>query len=307
LGIAAYLSKLVKQSELLDAILTVLGTSGRRPEARTALVTQHSLRESRPRRRILLAEDSAVNQVLTVRLLERRGHTVAVAATGREVLTALEREGFDLVLMDVQMPEMDGLEATAAIRQREQQTGTHIPIIAVTAHAMEGDRERCLAAGMDAYLTKPFRADELFHMLERLTPDPGVPRVSAPVEMPTEAVFDRAAALARVDDDAALLREMAKVFVASYPQQISEIQQAIDKGDPQALITAAHTLKGPLGIFAAHAAYEAALKLETIGHQGDMSQAQEAYTSLQRAMECLIHALATEAECPWLSPDLRNF
>jgi HPt (histidine-containing phosphotransfer) domain-containing protein len=155
--------------------------------------------------------------------------------------------------------------------------------------------------------TTPFRADELFHMLERLTPDPGVPQVGAPVEMPTEAVFDRATALARVGDDAALLGEMAKVFVADYPQQMSEIQQAIDKGDPQALITAAHTLKSSAGIFNAHAAYEAALKLETIGHQGDMNQAQEAYTSLQRAMECLIHALATEAECPWLSPDLRNF
>jgi PAS domain S-box-containing protein len=163
LGVAAYLIKPVAQSELLEAILRVLGAQ---PEAaRASLVTRHLLRETRRTLRILLAEDNPVNQKLAVRLIEKQGHSVTVAANGREALAALDREPFDLVLMDVQMPEMDGFEATAAIRQREKQRGGHVPIIAMTAHAMKGDRELCLAAGMDDYLSKPIRAEELAQMI----------------------------------------------------------------------------------------------------------------------------------------------
>jgi signal transduction histidine kinase/DNA-binding response OmpR family regulator len=165
LGIAAYLVKPVEQSELLDAILNALAAKPQ-PGERSALVTRHSLREGVRRLQILLAEDNAVNQRLAFRLLEKRGHSVAVASNGREVLELLEKQGFDLVLMDVQMPEMDGLEATAAIRSQEN--GAHIPIIAMTAHAIAGDRERCLAAGMDGYVSKPIRANELFEAIEGL-------------------------------------------------------------------------------------------------------------------------------------------
>jgi CheY-like chemotaxis protein len=156
--IASY-TRLV-QDELLDAILTALGT---RPTKETspALVTRHSLREISNHLRILLVEDNAVNQVLAARLLEKRGHSVTVAGNGKEALAVLERQSFDLVFMDVQMPEMDGLEATAAIRDKEKRSGKHLPVIAMTAHAMVGDRERCLAAGMDDYLTKPIRPDEI--------------------------------------------------------------------------------------------------------------------------------------------------
>src|SRR5207302_177080 len=153
LGIAAYLTKPLNQSTLLDAILTALGASSR-DEARPSLVTRHSLREGRQRLHILLAEDNAVNQVLAVRLLTKRGHTVVVASNGREALATLEKESFDLVLMDVQMPELSGFEVTAAIREKEKVTGKHIPIIATTAHAMKDDRKRCLEAGMDAYVPK---------------------------------------------------------------------------------------------------------------------------------------------------------
>jgi CheY-like chemotaxis protein len=118
---------------------------------------------------MLLAEDNAINQVLAVRLLSKRGHTVVVAANGKEAVKAFETQSFDLILMDVQMPEMDGFEATAAIRQKEKSLGTHIPIIAMTAHAMMGDHERCLAAGMDEYLTKPIQIDELIKVTEGLT------------------------------------------------------------------------------------------------------------------------------------------
>ena len=165
LGISAYLVKPIRQGELLQAICNVLNLSRRE---KAPLVTRHSLRELRNRARVLLAEDNAVNQTLAVRLLERRGYNVSVAGDGREALIAVEREHFDLILMDVQMPEMDGFEATAIIRRKERSTGAHIPIIALTAHALKGDEERCLAAGMDAYISKPVRTNEMFATIERV-------------------------------------------------------------------------------------------------------------------------------------------
>ena len=174
LGVAAYLTKPVGQSELFDAIVRVLGSRASETQ-QGALVTRHSLREGRNGPRVLLAEDNAVNQTLAVRLLEKRGCSVEVAGNGRDAVAAFERQSFDLVLMDVQMPEMDGFEATAVIRERERATGTHTPIVAMTAHVMKGDREQCLAAGMDGYIPKPVRAQELFEVLNSLTPADAVP------------------------------------------------------------------------------------------------------------------------------------
>jgi two-component system, sensor histidine kinase and response regulator len=168
-GVAAYLAKPIRRSELRRAILNaLLGRSGDHPSQ--ALVTRHSLREARPSGRILLVEDNRVNQLLARRLLEKRGHVVVVAGDGREALAILEDPsvaGFDCVLMDVQMPEMGGYECTSRIRQKEEATKAHLPIVAMTAHAMEGDAARCLAAGMDAYLSKPIQPDELFELVER--------------------------------------------------------------------------------------------------------------------------------------------
>jgi signal transduction histidine kinase/CheY-like chemotaxis protein len=167
IGIAAYLTKPVKNSELLAAIIRALGkapTPGEEP----ALITRHSLRESR-RLHILLAEDNFVNQRLAVRLLEKLGHHVTVAANGREALVVIQNQRCDLVLMDVQMPVMDGFEATTAIRENEKTTGAHIPIVAMTANAMKGDKERCLAIGMDAYISKPIEPQQLFQIIDDLT------------------------------------------------------------------------------------------------------------------------------------------
>ncbi len=169
LGISAYLTKPVRQAELLDAVLTALGTRTI-VDASPVLVTRHTLRENSPRLRILLVEDNAVNQMLAVRLLEKRGHTVTVAGNGKEALSALEKDSVDLVLMDVQMPVMDGFQATAAIREKEKMSESRLPIIAMTAHAMAGDRERCLEAGMDDYITKPIRLQELNELLVRYSP-----------------------------------------------------------------------------------------------------------------------------------------
>lgn len=166
LGVSAYLLKPVRQSDLREAIARVLGA--RPQDGAIPLITRFSLHDAREPKeslRVLLAEDNLVNQRLAVRLLEKRGHRVLVAANGLEALNALAKEQFDLVLMDVQMPEMDGLEATAAIRQREKGTGMHQPVVALTAHAMKGDQEKCLAGGMDGYLTKPIRPQELDQLL----------------------------------------------------------------------------------------------------------------------------------------------
>ena len=168
LGIAAYLMKPISQAELLEAILAVLGLPSGGPD-RPHVVTRHSLRESRRKLRILLAEDNKVNQLVAARLLGKRGHTVVIAGNGREALAALDEPGsggFDLILMDVQMPDMDGFEATGIIRAREKSSGAHLPIIAMTAHAMKGDEERCLAAGMDGYVSKPIQVEQLFATID---------------------------------------------------------------------------------------------------------------------------------------------
>jgi two-component system, sensor histidine kinase and response regulator len=166
LGISAYLVKPIRQGELLEAVCNVLKQPSGDETSR--LITRHSLREERKRLRVLLAEDNAVNQTLAVRILEKRGYGVRVAGNGREALAALQKEEFDLILMDVQMPEMDGFETTAAIRLREKGSGKRMPIVAMTAHALKGDEERCLAAGMDAYVSKPIRTNELFATIERV-------------------------------------------------------------------------------------------------------------------------------------------
>jgi CheY-like chemotaxis protein len=165
LGLSAYLTKPVKPALLLDAIMLALGTA---PEKRgeAALITRHSLTQVMTRYSILLAEDNIINQKLAVRILENRGHRVTIAGNGAEALEALNKERFDIVLMDVQMPVLDGIQATAEIRRREMQTGAHVPIIAMTAHAMTGDREKCIASGMDDYVSKPLKPLDLLKTIQ---------------------------------------------------------------------------------------------------------------------------------------------
>jgi signal transduction histidine kinase/DNA-binding response OmpR family regulator len=165
LGISTYLVKPIRQGELLQAICTALHSP---TQKETRLVTRHTLREARKRHRVLLVEDDAVNQMFAVSLLERRGYIVSVAGNGRQALAALKKKDFDVVLMDVRMPEMDGFEATAAIRERERPAGRHTPIIAMTAHALQGDKERCLSAGMDDYISKPIQTNEFFATIEKI-------------------------------------------------------------------------------------------------------------------------------------------
>lgn len=171
LGISAYMSKPVKQSSLLDAIMLTLG-SAKHPRKDAPLITRHSMRAARRPIRILLAEDNPINQKVTARILEKEGHTVQLAPNGRAAIAAAAKGGLDLILMDIQMPEMDGIQATAAIRAREEREGGHIPIVAMTAHAMKGDRERCLSAGMDSYISKPVKPLELVALTRKIASEP---------------------------------------------------------------------------------------------------------------------------------------
>jgi len=180
LGIKAYLPKPVRRLDLLQAIKVVLGLQTQSAQV-APLVTAHSLRALSQPLRVLLVEDNPVNQTLAARLLERKGHDVTIANNGKRALEIFNREKFDVVLMDVQMPEMDGLEATAAIRQRERQGGGHVPIIAMTAHAMVSDKERCMAAGMDGYVSKPLRPQELFELLDKIS-------AAAPISPPVQTI-----------------------------------------------------------------------------------------------------------------------
>ena len=221
-GISAYLTKPVRRNWAKEAMLRVLGMRNEKTEDKT-LVTRHSMREARKQLRILLAEDNAINRELAVRLLNKRGHSVTVVENGKQAVAAIGSDSFDVVLMDVQMPEMDGYEATAAIRKLEESIGRHTPIIAMTAHAMKGDRERCLAAGMDAYISKPIQFDELFDVTESLagfSTNADVPAVVA------ESDWKQEVALGRVGGDQALLADLARIFCDESPKLLAAVRNA---------------------------------------------------------------------------------
>lgn len=293
LGIASYLTKPIKQSDLLNAIMAVLPSTAT-PTRLSPLPIPALTRSSRALH-ILLVEDNPVNQRLAVRLLEKRGHSVVVANNGKEALVELAKAPFALVLMDVQMPEMDGFAATKAIRQQEESTGAHIPIVALTAHAMRGDRDRCLAAGMDAYLSKPLQAQQMFEVIEQLA-FPSTERQGGRGEESEEeasnAVFDQQVALARVEGDPELLREIVGLFMLETPELQSAIRESITRQDGRALEMAAHSMKGAVSSFGARAAREAALKLEVMGRDGDLTQAMLASAELEREIARLTRALA---------------
>ncbi len=276
LGIAAYLIKPIKQSELLDAIVSALGLAVPvEPVAETAPVA------ALPPLRVLLAEDSLVNQKLVIGLLERYGHKVIVAKDGREALATWESQPVDVILMDIQMPDMDGLEATATIRQREAQRGTRTPIIAMTAHAIKGDRERCLAAGMDEYLTKPIRSNQLLEAIATVVGKRSARQAPQAAEDP----IDWTHAKATVKGDLGLLKSIVQAFVDECPKLMDDIRQAVAGGQAKALQIAAHTIKGSLRYFGARRAFDLAYKLEELGREGKLEEAREVLSLFEEQMD----------------------
>ncbi len=285
LGFAAYLTKPVKQSELLDTIMNNLHG----PALTRRKVNQPHSVEMRPHRplEVLLAEDSVVNQRLAQRLLERWGHKVAVANTGRDALDALERRHYDVVLMDVQMPEMDGFEATMELRKRERVHGGHVPVVAMTAHAMKGDREHCLAAGMDSYVSKPINPQDLFDVIERLVAE----KTTVDANVPVAGRLDSSLALRNVGGDPALLREMAQLFIGEATEQVAELSVAVAQGDTQTMRRLAHTLKSSAGIFDAADVAEIAWRLEMMGRNDDLNGADAHCAALAASVEQILPEL----------------
>jgi signal transduction histidine kinase/DNA-binding response OmpR family regulator len=289
-GIARHLMKPITQAELWDAILTALGGAAHTP---AALPTVSPLTEPGAHRplHILLAEDNRVNQRVALHTLEKQGHTVVVVGDGQAALTALAQAPFDLVLMDIQMPVLDGLAATAAIRAQEQTQGTHVPIIAMTAHAMRGDRERCLAAGMDGYVTKPLKATDLAAAIAQLRP-----AVSSPETRIVTPLVDISAALQGVEGDQDLLVDLFEAFQQDYPTQLAELHEAIGTGDAERMAQVAHSLKGAVGYFGAQTVHTLAHRLETMGHQAELEGASAVLQQLERELERLS---AFAAETNW--------
>ncbi len=298
LGVAALVRKPAKSSELLEAVLAALGILVlESPEA----AGPARLPTARRPLRILLAEDSLVNQKLTTGVLQRQGHHVVAANHGKEVLALWDSQGpFDLVLMDVQMPEMDGLEATAAIRAREKGTGRHVPIIAMTAHALKEDRQRCLEAGMDAYLAKPVRAAELLETIDRLVPNQEIP---AATQVPVAAAddLDWSEALQAVGGDEELLRQVVSAILEEAPRLVAAIGQAIRSRDLAALRLSAHTLKGSIRFFAGSRAYATAFEMERLGQLGNLAGAESLFPALQAEMAQLAPSLTAYLNAPQAS------
>jgi two-component system, sensor histidine kinase and response regulator len=222
---------------------------------------------------VLLAEDNLVNQRVATGLLQNRGHHVTVVGTGREAVAAVEREVFDIVLMDVQMPEMGGLEAAMAIRERERHVGGHVRIVAMTAHAMVGDRERCLAAGMDGYLAKPVDRERLISVVE------GQSRGDAATSTvrTSPGAFDKGQALARLGGDEDLLADVVRLFLVDCPKHLVTIKSAVERRDVEGIRAGAHALKGAAGNLSARTLADAAAILERIANEGRLDAAESGW------------------------------
>jgi CheY-like chemotaxis protein len=278
----------VRRAELLSAIQKALGGhsgNGAAPPERPT--TRHGLR-------ILIVEDNRINQMVATRIIARMGHTVEIAENGQIAVEMFGAKAWDVVLMDLQMPEMDGFTATGLIRQMETQRHVRTPILAVTAHAMQGDRERCLAAGMDGFVSKPLTAKELAAAIRRLVPD--APDETSPVanRAPDEAIsaaWDVETTLSRLEGDRELLAEIVGIFLREAPRQLAALRQAIEQGNAEAVTEVAHSLKGQLGYLGIPGAAEQARRLEDLGREGLLSEVGAEYEILARRMDAAMRSM----------------
>jgi CheY-like chemotaxis protein/HPt (histidine-containing phosphotransfer) domain-containing protein len=237
---------------------------------------------------ILLAEDNAVNQKIATRMLEKLGHRVAVAGNGQEALDAIARHGFDAIFMDVQMPEMDGLKATEKIREGERQTQLHMPIIAMTAHAMKGDRERCIEAGMDGYISKPINGRELEEAIAGALHGWDDTRVGKSSETPKQdavldsaITWDIAQTLERLGGDEKLLHEVVEIFLEEGPKQMTTLRHAIEDGNAEGIEKTAHSLKGELGYLGISEVSRKACELEEMGREHDLQHTTKVFGTFE--------------------------
>jgi CheY-like chemotaxis protein len=298
-GIERVLTKPVKPFDLLDAIGRLFGAA---PLDVAKTEDENGARHrDAPPMKLLLAEDGRVNQVVATRLLESLGHEVVLATDGREALGTLEKGEFDAVLMDVQMPEMDGYEAAERIREKEKETGRHVPIIAMTANAMAGDRERCLASGMDDYVAKPVRSGELRRVLGEVAatrgPDDGnggeagrAGEDAVGLDLSPKDVFD-SEVFEKQNDDPGLSRQLLDIFEEECDALLARTDDAVRNGDAKALHEAAHGLKGMLGVYFSRCAVASAAEVDSLARAGDLEGAREKLPALREAAGKLGEAL----------------
>ena len=273
LGIRGYLTKPISRSDLLEALGTVLAGSSDEPGA-PDVVTRHTIAESRASLRVLLAEDNPVNQQVAVAMLVKRGHEVHVVSNGREAVDAVKGRDFNVVLMDIQMPEMDGFEATHAIRALP--TGKDLPIIGLTAHALSGERERCLSHGMTDYLAKPFKAHELFALVEGTAESKAAPPPPAPAGAPPVDLEGFRTTLREAGAEQALY-SIIDTFVRQAPERLATLATAVASGAGAEIAKAAHVYRGAAATIGARELAELLERVETSARAGDIDQARDVF------------------------------
>jgi signal transduction histidine kinase/DNA-binding response OmpR family regulator len=287
LGVVAYLLKPIGKSELLSAIL---GTLTQKPlDADPDLVTRPSLPGKSRKLRILVAEDNPVNQKVVLRMLEKMGHIPTIATNGQEALAVLASDSFDLVFMDVQMPEMDGLTATRSIRELEKHTGLHLPIIAMTAHAMKGDQELCLEVGMDGYISKPVSSKRIEETIASLfNSEPAGRPLTIEKLVPGSLIpWDGAKALERVDGNKQLLREIVQIFLEESPKQLADLKRAVIEGNAELVERTAHGLKGELSYLGMPTVSQRAHVLEQMGRECNLDHAAELFVVFETEVSAM--------------------
>jgi len=294
IGFAAYLTKPVKQSQVYDCLATVIGKqAGTKDRHSTPIVTRHTISEEHRRKiRILIAEDNITNQMVALNILKKLGFRSDAVANGKEAVKALEMIPYDLVLMDVQMPEMDGFEATKEIRKREKDSKP-VPIIAMTAHAMKEDRERCLEAGMNDYVSKPVEPQKLLEAIERqlagsaqfagsVSTKKGIEKQGIPPGKKQEnSPIDFKKAIKRAMGDKEFLKKMLEQFTMSMPVQVQALKAAIEEGNAEILQREAHTLKGSAANLSADNIAAVALRLEQMGREKDLTAGEQTFGELE--------------------------
>jgi PAS domain S-box-containing protein len=300
IGFAAYLTKPIKPKQLYDGLAAVLYDRQEiKKKEPTPFITKHLIREEfKQRIRILIAEDNTTNQKVALRILEKLGYKADVAANGKEAVRAFELIPYTLILMDVQMPEMDGFEATAQIRAKEKDQGTHIPIIAMTAHALKGARENCLEAGMDDYVSKPIQPKELAEALERQLSGALSGEVQPTAETAPEEeglrIFDRKMLLDRLDGDEELIKGIIAAFLEDLPNLIKGLEKALAEKDVQSLERQAHSLKGAAANVEAGALKTIAREMEKAGKEERLELAESLFPKLNEEVERFKEVLKKE-------------
>jgi two-component system sensor histidine kinase/response regulator len=283
-GNVSRLLKPVRRSELLAAIVT--GLEGRLRAASAALLPRRGIPDAAKSLSILVVEDTAVNQVVTVRTLEKMGHSITVASNGKEALAVLQEHSFDLIFMDVQMPEMDGLTATKIIRERENGSAIHVPIVAMTAYAMKGDRERCLEAGMDDYVAKPVSGRDIAEAINRM-----FPAVKGPALNSRSNIWTVTQALEQLDGDERLLHDIANIFFEEAPKLLATLRESIADRNSEMVERTAHSLKGQLGYLGVVGAAQKSRELEEVGHRGEFQKANLVLAELEAEVTAIIEVM----------------